>query len=270
MEHHGESKQHKFAIIGTSSAGKTTLTYQVIGKLKELGILVDGVLQQDRRIAFDRIKLETDREAQYWVIFNQLIKECELLLKHGTDVIVSDRSVIDFYAYYETMYGRNEPLYNFLQYWATTYDKLYFLEKLPYHDDGARPPEEFRDRVEETLRVIIKYIPNAVTIPRDLIYTDILKCINRILSPRELALIPSIINEVQVLVGGSYAFNRQTRYSDIDVYIRGNAYSSKIAYAESALRDVFGANFQVRVVPGKAYEYLMSEGFMVLNREEDE
>lgn len=267
MEHHGESKRHKFAIIGTSSAGKTTLTYQVIGKLKELGVLVDGVLQQDRRIAFDRIKLETDQEAQYWVIFNQLIKECELLLKHGTDVIVSDRSVIDFYAYYETMYGRNAELFNFLKFWASTYDKLYFLEKLPYHDDGARPPEEFRDRVEVTLREIIKEIPNVVSLPREEVYTDILKTINRVLSNRELALIPEIIGQPQVLVGGSYAFNRQTRYSDVDVYIVGT-YNHKIEYAEKALRDVFGANFQVRSVPLSAYNYLIEEGFKVINSDD--
>lgn len=260
MEHHGEQKKQKFAIIGTSSAGKTTLTFQIVGKLKELGVLVDGVVQQDRRIAFDRIKLETDKEAQYWVIFNQLIKECELLLKHGTEVIVSDRSVIDFYAYYETMYGRNHVLFDFLKYWATTYDKLYFLDKLPYHNDGARPPEDFRDKVENTLRQIIKEIPNCVSIPREDIFQDILKQINRILSERELALIPKIL-ERKCLIGGSYAFNRQTRYSDLDIYVIGDQFVNSFPELETRLRDTFGANFQVRQVTQPVWEYLKDEGF---------
>lgn len=261
MEHHGKQHKQKFAIIGTSSAGKTTLTFEIVGKLKRLGVLVDGVVQQDRRIAFDRVKLETDVEAQYWVIFNQLIKECELLLKHGTDVIVSDRSVIDFYAYYETMYGRNETMFNFLKMWATTYDCLYFLDKLDYHNDGARPAEDFRDRVEDTLREIIKEIPNVKHIHRDDVYRDILKQLNRCLNEEELQLIPKAIGVGEVLIGGSYAFNRQTRFSDVDVYVCGERYEPSIETMEKSLRDTFGANFSVRSVCPEVWEYLKKEGF---------
>lgn len=261
MEHHGTQKKQKFAIIGTSSAGKTTLTFEIIGKLKRLGVLVDGVVQQDRRIAFDRIKLETDVEAQYWVIFNQLIKECELLLKHGTDVIVSDRSVIDFYAYYETMYGRNETMFAFLKMWATTYDCLYFLDKLDYHNDGARPPEEFRDKVEETLRKIVEEIPNVKRLHRDHVYQDILKQLKRCLNEEELALIPKALGVQEVLIGGSYAFNRQTRFSDVDVYIKGDGYTPCFPQMEKSLRDTFGADFSVRSVCPEVWEYLQKEGF---------
>lgn len=258
-----KNKKQKFAIIGTSSAGKTTLTFQIVGKLKELGVLVDGVFQQDRRIAFERDKLETDKEAQYWVIFNQLIKECELILKDGTDILVSDRSIVDFYAYYETMYGRDETLFNFVKYWATTYDKLYFLDKLFYQDDGSRPPEEFRDRVEHTLRNIIKEIPNCYIIQREYIYNDILHSINRILTAKEIELIPAILGQ-DILVGGSYAFNRQTKYSDIDIYVVGNSFINQMPDLEKRLSNTFGAKFEVRQVTPDVVEYLTNEGFIPL------
>ena len=57
------NKKKKFAIIGTSSSGKTTLTFEITAKLKRLGVLVDGLFQQDRRLCFDRAKLETEIEA---------------------------------------------------------------------------------------------------------------------------------------------------------------------------------------------------------------
>lgn len=259
-------KKQKFAIIGTSSVGKTTLAFQIVGKLKELGVLVDGVFQQDRRIAFDRDKLETSKEAQYWVIFNQLIKECELILKDGTDVLVSDRSVIDFYAYYETMYGRDETLFNFVKYWAKTYDKLYFLNKLKYQNDGARPSEEFRDRVDITLQKIIKEIPNCYIIQRELIYNDILHSIKRILTDKELKLIPFILGR-DVLLGGSYAFNRQTKYSDIDIYVLGDSFINRMPELEDRLSNTFGAKFEVRQVKSGVAGYLINEGFTIMHNE---
>lgn len=258
-----KNKKQKFAIIGTSSAGKTTITFQIVGKLKELGVLVDGVFQQDRRIAFDRDKLETEKEAQYWVIFNQLIKECELILKDGTDILVSDRSIVDFYAYYETMYGRDETLFNFVKYWATTYDKLYFLDKLSYQDDGSRPSEEFRDKVEDTLRKIIKEIPNCYCIARQDIYQDILQSIDRVLTTTELDLIPGILGQ-DILIGGSYAFNRQTKYSDIDIYVVGDSFINSIPELEQRLSNTFGARFEVRQVTPEVAEYLTNEGFITL------
>ena len=104
----------KFAIIGTSSAGKTTLCYHILYELKKLGVYVDGVLQQDRRMVFPRDVLENAVEAQYWVISNMMAKENEMALRDGTDYLVSDRSVLDFYAYYEYQYGRSEEFFNFI------------------------------------------------------------------------------------------------------------------------------------------------------------
>ena len=117
----------KFAIIGTSSSGKSTLCYDVLHRLKMAQVNADGVLQLDRRFAFDRAKLETEIEAQYVFVFNMVVKENEIGLRDGTDVLVSDRSVLDFYAYMEHQYGRVHHVFEFVMEYCKTYDAIYYL-----------------------------------------------------------------------------------------------------------------------------------------------
>lgn len=264
-------KVEKFAIIGTSSSGKTTLTLRILADLKRLGVLVDAVLQQDRRFCFDRAKLETHKEAQYAMIFNMVVRESEMCLKDGTDVIISDRSVLDFYAYYETMYGRSDYLFDFVTNWCESYNTLYYLQPLPYVDDGARPSDEFRTKVNKTLVNLINElrgnVNNILTISRDGVYGDILHKIKRRMSREELGFIPIILKE-DCLVGGSYAFNRATRHSDVDVYIRDTS-DIDIEHAQRKLRSVFGVNIEIHVVPEPIYEYNIRQGFLSLTTNSD-
>lgn len=259
-------QKQKFALIGTSSAGKSTLTYELMGKLKRLGILVEGVFQQDRRLCFDREKLETDILAQYNVVFNMVCKETELLLRDGTDMILSDRSVLDFYAYMEYQYGRKESVWNFVVDWCKTYDALYYLEPLKYHDDGSRPSEDFRDRVDKYLRKLIDELHedhniNVIQIHRDHIYQDILTKIKRILSEEEINMF-GIVLQQDCLVGGGYGFNRATRSSDVDIYILGDGFEDRPDLARR-LRGVYGSNFEVRTVTKPVWDYYMKGGFRV-------
>jgi nicotinamide riboside kinase len=159
----------KFGIIGTSSSGKTTLTYEVCAYLKKNKVRVDGVLQQDRRFTFPRERLDTHIEAQYAVIFNMMAKESEMQLHEGVDCIVSDRSALDFYAYLEYQYGRIEPVWNMVKYWCSTYEKLFYLPPLSQYDsDGTRPAEEFAKGVDTVLRHLIlndiEVLPNLVLV----------------------------------------------------------------------------------------------------------
>lgn len=150
------SKIPKFAFIGTSSAGKTTATYLTCGFLKEHGIRVDGILQQDRRLPFPPALLETHAEAQYWFVTNMMTTESYLSLQKGTDCLVSDRSVLDFYAYAETQWplGVND-LRSMVLSWVSTYHTLFYLPPRPYDNDGVRPPDEFRLAVDRTLQGVI-------------------------------------------------------------------------------------------------------------------
>lgn len=150
------SKIPKFGFIGTSSAGKTTATYQTCGFLKTHGIRVDGILQQDRRLPFDPALLPTHAEAQYWFITNMMTVECYLSLQKGVDCIVSDRSVVDFYAYAETQWpGQLHELRSMVKHWASTYTRLYYLPPREYDNDGVRPSDEFRRQVDSVLCALL-------------------------------------------------------------------------------------------------------------------
>lgn len=256
--------KQKFAIIGTSSAGKSTLTYELMGKLKRLGILAEGVFQQDRRLCFDREKLETEIMAQYNVIFNMVCRETEMLLRDGTDMILSDRSVLDFYAYMEHQYGRIDHVWQFIVEWCKTYDALYYLEPLKYHDDGSRPPEEFRDKVDSVLKRLCVELgdEHGVTVfylNREDIYKHLLSKIKRILSEEELKMFGCVLGR-DCLIGGSYAFNRATKASDVDVYILGNDFEDRPDLAKR-LRGVYGVNIEVRTITKEVWDYYIAGDF---------
>ncbi len=158
------SKIPKFAFIGTSSSGKTTATYQTCGALKEMGIRVDGILQQDRRLPFDPSLLETHAEAQYWFITNMMTVENYLVLQKGVDCIVSDRSAVDFFAYAATQWpGQLEEMRTLVMAWAATYDQLFYLPPRVYDNDGVRPSDTFRNAVDQTLVNLISTEPVLAT-----------------------------------------------------------------------------------------------------------
>ncbi len=152
------SRIPKFAFIGTSSSGKTTATYQTCAYLKLHGIRVDGILQQDRRLPFDPALLETHAEAQNWFMANMMVAESYMSLQKGTDVIVSDRSVLDFLAYAITQWPRSfDAWFAFVRAWVTSYKTIYYLAPRSYDNDGVRPPDEFRIAVDKTLQELIKH-----------------------------------------------------------------------------------------------------------------
>lgn len=148
----------KFGLCGTSSSGKTTLAYGLVARLKSYGLLADGVFNQDRKFSFDRALLETEEIAQHWMINNLIAKEVELSLHGDTDILVSDRTVLDLFNYYAYQYDTTlcNQLEKYIVEWAYTYDAIFYLPPLPYHADGKRPPETFRDAVDARLLSYLK------------------------------------------------------------------------------------------------------------------
>lgn len=251
----------KIAIIGTSCSGKTTKALEVLYELKKRGILADGLLSQDRRFCFEREKLETEKLAQYYVILEQAKKEAELMLKDDVNVLISDRSVVDFYAYLETMYGRDDMFFNFVKLWAKSYKVMYYLEPLSYVYDGKRPTDEFRLKVDKKLRKIIKEFSNVKVIERDKILADILVTIGkRVLMPDELSEIKDVIKQ-PVLLGGSYASGKQKSSSDVDIYVLGNKNRVR-KDLELLLKRIFGVDFDVTEVEQTVWRRLKRQGFV--------
>jgi predicted nucleotidyltransferase len=260
----------KFALIGTSCSGKTTLCLSILAHLKGIGVLCDGVLQQDRRFAFDRAQLELYKEAQYYFICNQIMRESELTLRGHAEVLVSDRSVLDLYAYYEAMFGEDKKLFGLVTGWCKTYTALYYLPPLPYVDDKARPSDKFRMKVDRRLRPLLNCIPEVRQMPIDRasVLDDILKMLGKKLTDVDLNVIPYVLkNADKIMVGGSYAFNRATKWSDVDVYVLdyNNTFDKEHATAE--LSSILGITVHLHVVTsGVVWDYLRTQGFKEFTR----
>jgi predicted nucleotidyltransferase len=153
-------KPIRCAIIGTTCSGKTTLTLKLSGALKEMGVNVECISGSDRRLSFPRWKIERRLEAQLWFILRQAVLELEGCLQVGADIVISDRSPIDFSAYLLEMYPEESVpfLRDFLRWWYNTYNALVIAHPYPYQDDKNRPGDDFRLRVHKILLELISDI----------------------------------------------------------------------------------------------------------------
>ncbi len=167
--------KHKFAIIGTSCAGKTTLAYGLVSRLKSYGVLADGVFSQDRKFSFDKSLLGSEELAQQWMVNNLIAKETDAILQSDVKVLVSDRSVLDLFAYYSLQYPDSAAcvaMYNYVVSYLETYDKLYYLNPLPYQDDNKRPTDEFRLAVDLELARLLGQIELTSSLANKVVRAD--------------------------------------------------------------------------------------------------
>jgi nicotinamide riboside kinase len=103
-------------------------------------------------------------EAQLWVLVSQIRQELELARK--ADVLVTDRGVMDNYAYYLRSCGGTdtfaaEPL---VRRWSATYDLVVrLLPDVALQADGVRSTSDaFRDEIEAILdRVLPDLVPEG-------------------------------------------------------------------------------------------------------------
>lgn len=278
------AKVKKFGIIGTSCAGKTTLVYGILEKLKLRGVHVDGILQQDRRFSFERARLEDDPMAQWSFIANQIKAEADMALRPGVDVIVSDRSPLDFYAYYEWQYGENVHLRNaVLDFCKRTYTRMYVMDPMPYVDDGARLDEKGRNEADDVIRKVaaeaeenwdvpIRWVTPHSGLKREKVYWDICRQIGeKLLTEEELQLLPHILGKPDLLVGGSYAYSRATKFSDLDVYLIGEESiptgDPSMAPFEMLIKDALGIRAEVRQVNKVVADHLVQQGFKWVSKQ---
>jgi hypothetical protein len=100
-------------------------------------------------------------EAQLWVLMAQVQQELELARR--ADVLVTDRSVVDNFAYYLRVTDGADPfaVEPLIRGWATSYDlSVRLLPDIALQPDGVRSTSDaFRDEVEAILdRVIPTYL----------------------------------------------------------------------------------------------------------------
>ncbi len=151
----------KVAFIGSHGIRKTTALLAFAAEVQRAGRSVE----LGREVVRDNplgINEGATGEAQLWVLVSQIRQELELARK--ADVLVTDRGVMDNFAYYLRACGGSdafevEPL---VRRWSETYDLVVrLLPDVALQADGVRSTNDaFRDEVEAILdRVIPGLVP---------------------------------------------------------------------------------------------------------------
>jgi nicotinamide riboside kinase len=153
----------KIAFIGSHSVRKTNAVHSFAGAVGRSGRSVEVGREVVR---FNPLGMNegATAEAQLWVLLQQIQQELEL--RSRAEVLVTDRAVIDNYAYFLRVTGGVDPfdVDPLVRHWTGTYDM--FVRLLPdvaLLADGVRSTnDEFRDEIERILdRLLPDYIPES-------------------------------------------------------------------------------------------------------------
>jgi nicotinamide riboside kinase len=151
----------KIAFIGSHSIRKTNAVHSFAGAVGRSGRSVEVGREVVR---FNPLGMNEGAtpEAQLWVLTAQIQQELEL--RNRAEVLVTDRAVVDNYAYFLRVTGGVDPFQvePLVRHWCTTYDL--FVRLLPdvaLLADGVRSTsDEFRDEIEAILdRILPTFIP---------------------------------------------------------------------------------------------------------------
>ena len=150
----------KIAFIGSHSVRKTNAVHAFASAVGRAGrsVEVGREVVRFNPLGFNE---GATPEAQLWVLMAQIQQELEL--RHRAEVLVTDRSVVDNYAYFLRVTAGKDPfdVEPLIRRWARTYDL--FVRLLPdigLKADGVRSTNDaFRDEIEGILdRIIPQYI----------------------------------------------------------------------------------------------------------------
>jgi nicotinamide riboside kinase len=159
----------KIAFIGSHSVRKSNAVHAFASTIGRAGLSVEVGREVVR---FNPLGLNEGAtpEAQLWVLMAQVQQELEL--RNRAEVLVTDRSVVDNFAYFLRVTDGADPfdVEPLVRRWAQTYDL--FVRLLPdvaLLADGVRSTSDtFRDEIEAILdRILPIYIAaeRLVTIP---------------------------------------------------------------------------------------------------------
>ena len=159
----------KIAFIGSHSVRKTNAVHSFAGAVGRSGRSVEVGREVVR---FNPLGMNEGAtpEAQLWVLMAQIQQELEL--RSRAEVLVTDRAVVDNYAYYLRVTGGEDPfdVEPLVRRWCATYDL--FVRLLPdvaLQADGVRSTNDaLRDEIERILdRVLPVYVPRdrMMTLP---------------------------------------------------------------------------------------------------------
>jgi nicotinamide riboside kinase len=163
------ARHAKIAFIGSHGIRKTTAALAFASVMQRAGRSVEFAREVVRDNPLGMNELAT-AEAQLWVLTSQIRRELELSVK--AECVVSDRGVMDNFAYYLRACGGEdrydvEPL---VRAWSRTYDLVVRLTPdVEVRPDGVRSTNDrFRDEVEAVLDA---RLPRLV--PRDRLVREV-------------------------------------------------------------------------------------------------
>ena len=152
----------KIAFIGSHSVRKTNAVHSFAGAVGRSGRSVEVGREV---IRFNPLGLNegASPEAQLWVIMAQIQQELEL--RNRAEVLVTDRAVIDNFAYFLRVTDGKDPFHvrPLIMRWCQTYDLFVrLLPDVPLRVDGVRSVNNrFRDEIETILNTIVpKFVPD--------------------------------------------------------------------------------------------------------------
>lgn len=155
------SRAPTIAVIGSHGVRKSTAVAGLAATCGRLGFRVATLGEVIRTSPLGHNEAATP-SAQLWVIATQIAREIEI--RADVDVLVTDRSVVDNYAYYRRAAGDDDPfgVEPLVGRWAAGYVRhLRLLPDVPLVDDGFRSPAPaFRDEIERLLaRIVPELVP---------------------------------------------------------------------------------------------------------------
>ena len=165
----GWPRTAKIAFIGSHSVRKSNAVHAFASTVGRAGRSVEVGREV---IRFNPLGLNeaATPEAQLWVLMAQVQQELELAPR--AEVLVTDRSVVDNFAYYLRVTGGEDPfgVEQLIRHWAGTYDlSIRLLPDVGLQADGVRSiSNAFRDEIEAILdRIVPVYLPpdRCVSVP---------------------------------------------------------------------------------------------------------
>jgi nicotinamide riboside kinase len=154
------SRPAKIAFIGSHSVRKTNAVHAFASAAGRAGRSVEVSREVIRLNPLGRNEGATP-EAQLWVLMAQIKEELELAGQ--ADILVTDRSVVDNFAYFLRVTDGADPfgVEPLVRRWAQTYDLVVrLLPDVALLPDGVRSTNDaFRDEIEAILdRIVPTYL----------------------------------------------------------------------------------------------------------------
>ena len=166
----------KIAFIGSHSVRKSNAVHAFASTIGRAGrsVEVGREVIRDNPLGLNE---HATPEAQLWVLMAQVQQELELAKR--ADVLVTDRSVVDNFAYYLRVTAGEDPfgVEPLIRRWADTYDlSVRLLPDVGLMADGVRSTSDaFRDEIEAILdRILPVYLPadRCLSVPASQVTAD--------------------------------------------------------------------------------------------------